>query len=173
MEIPASLAAAGGWANRATIDAFEHYAELAFSTFSDRVKLWMSMNEAPLTTFNGFTTGKFPPRNGRDDLVIPAINHQLVAHGRAIAAMRAQQPSGVYGIVGSVSPMRPASDSKQDKEAAHRVDAVMNRVGLDPLFLGSYPPGVLEAHQSWDGKPFILSGDLEDISTPVDVFGLN
>lgn len=173
MEVPAPLAAAGGWANRATIDAFERYADFAFTKFSDRVSFWMTMNEVPLTTFNGYTTGKFPPRNGRYDLVVPAIHHQLVAHGRVVAAMRARKPDGVYGIVGSVSPTVPASESIVDKEAASRVDAVMNRIGLDPLFLGIYPPEVLAAHQAWGGETFVLPGDLEDVCTPIDVFGLN
>lgn len=173
MEVPASLAASGGWANRAMIDAFERYADFAFTKFSDRVSFWMTMNEVPLTTFNGYTTGKFPPRNGRYDLVIPAIHHQLVAHGRVVAAMRARKPDGVYGIVGSVSPMLPASGSIVDKEAASRVDAVMNRIGLDPVFLGIYPSEVLDAHLAWGGETFVLPGDLEDICTPIDVFGLN
>lgn len=44
-DMPASLAAAGGWENRASIDWFQHYAEVVFANFADQVDLFVLVNE--------------------------------------------------------------------------------------------------------------------------------
>lgn len=44
-DLPAALDAAGGWNNRATIDAFVQYARTLFEQFGDRVKYWLTINE--------------------------------------------------------------------------------------------------------------------------------
>lgn len=35
----------GGWRDRRTIDAFDHYVRVCFNEFGDRVKYWLSINE--------------------------------------------------------------------------------------------------------------------------------
>lgn len=42
-------------------DDFRDYADLCFKTFGDRVKLWVTMNEANGFAINGYNSGTFPP----------------------------------------------------------------------------------------------------------------
>jgi beta-glucosidase len=44
-DLPLSLARAGGWDNRASVDWFRHYAEVVFANFHDRVDLYVLFNE--------------------------------------------------------------------------------------------------------------------------------
>jgi beta-glucosidase len=173
MELPNALAERGGWANRASIEAFVDYAQYVHGRFADRIRLWTTLNEVPLTTWNGYATRKFPPRNDRPDLGLVAIHHQLVAHGRAVRAMRDAHPQLDYGIVGSVAPALPLTDDPRDAAAAERVDAVLNRTGTDPIFLGHYPKSALEYHRKVGGREFIVDGDVDDLTVPLDFFGVN
>ncbi len=44
-DLPQALQDQGGWANRATIDAFLRYVEVVTERLGDRVKHWMTFNE--------------------------------------------------------------------------------------------------------------------------------
>ena len=47
-------------------------------------------------------------------------------------------------------------DDPVDVDAARRIDALHNRLFLDPIFRGSYPADLLEdtAHLDWQGGPW-------------------
>ncbi len=60
-----------------------------------------------------------------------------------------------------------------DEEAVRYTDAIANRIFFDPLFKGAYPTEVIERtahHTDWS---FVQDGDLELISQPIDLLGLN
>ena len=69
--------------------------------------------------------------------------------------------------------MRPASDEREDVEAARRVDGNANRLYLDPIFRGRYPEDMLEHYSSEGDFGFIRDGDLGVVSAPVDFLGVN
>ena len=49
----------------------------------------------------------------------------------------------------------------------------MNRIFLDPIFRGAYPADLLEDVRHLGLEDHIMDGDLEVISTPIDVLGVN
>ncbi|CAO2636696.1 Lactase/phlorizin hydrolase [Lemmus lemmus] len=51
----------GGWQNDSVVDAFLDYAAFCFSTFGDRVKLWVTFHEPWVISYAGYGTGQHPP----------------------------------------------------------------------------------------------------------------
>lgn len=45
----------GGWANRAVIDHFEHYARTVFTRYQHKVALWLTFNEINMSLHAPFT----------------------------------------------------------------------------------------------------------------------
>lgn len=173
MELPLYLEEKQGWLNRDSIQHFVDYAQVLHGAFSDRVTYWTTLNEIALTTWWGYGTQMFPPALNDVARVMPAIHHQLVAHGRAVKAMRQDQPDGQFGIVGSYWPCSAAEPGADHQAAANKLDLLINRSCIDVLVDKRYPQDLLDWHESVGGQAFIRPGDLDDLGTPLDYFGLN
>jgi beta-glucosidase len=100
--------------------------------------------------------------------MVAAVHHQNLAHGHAVAALRAERAGLRVGTVTSVQPVRPSSGRAEDGAAVARFDAMWNGAILDPLFKGVYPAAVAA-----DFAPLVAAGDLAAIRQPVDFLGLN
>lgn len=100
--------------------------------------------------------------------------HPLLAHGLAIQIFREEKVNGKIGITLNLSPIHPASDNKEDLEAAKRYDGYLNRWFLDPLFHGHFPEDMLDCYQK-RGFPVSPLNREESIivSQPVDFLGIN
>ena len=48
----------GGWPNEELIQHFTYYARLAYQSFGDRVKFWITFNEPSVVCHNGYHEGK-------------------------------------------------------------------------------------------------------------------
>lgn len=169
-DLPAALAARGGWVNRDSAEWFADYAHTLFRAFKDRVKFWATLNEPWVVMHNGYVKGTHPP--GLADLAqaAPAAHNLLRAHARAVQAFRAD-PSGKIGVVVNLEPKDAASQDPRDLAATADADAYMNRLFLDPLFLGSYPEEAARLFgRAWPDFP---SEDMRLIREPFDFLGLN
>lgn len=60
-DLPQALQDRGGWQNESVVDAFLDYAAFCFSTFGDRVKLWVTFHEPWVMSYAGYGTGQHPP----------------------------------------------------------------------------------------------------------------
>lgn len=147
-DLPAALGERGGWENKATIDAFLHYAERCFRLYGDRVGLWATLNEPGWSTLNGYVTGLHPP--GRRDYraAIQVAHNLLVAHARAVQCFHGLGTGGQIGLVLNMSAVYPASESEADRAAAHLADGILNRWFIEPALLGRYPQDVLRLYRT-------------------------
>jgi beta-glucosidase len=75
------------------------------------------------------------------------------------------------GIILNLNPVHPASEAKKDRDAAARMDAILNRATLDPLLKGSSPAQEFAVGKLLS-KSLIKSGDLEKIHR-LDLLGVN
>jgi beta-glucosidase len=178
-DFPLALYRRGGWLNRDSAQWFADYAGLLAARFSDRVTHWMTLNEPQVFVGMGHLSGQFAPG---DKLAFPeylrAAHHALLAHGRAVQALRAsaKRPLTVGYAPASDSYM-PASDAPADVEAARRAtfrvarDYWHNAWWMDPVLLGRYPEDGLALY----GKdmPSFPATDLEVMKQPVDFLGIN
>lgn len=72
------------------------------------------------------------------------------------------------------TPVAPADpDDPADRDVVRRVDATSHRLFTDALFRGSYPEDLLaDAGPAWPDD-LVRDGDVDAISTPFDVLGVN
>lgn len=170
-DLPQALQDLGGWPNRETVDAFAEYAAVVAERLGDRVEAYATFNEPWCSAHLGHTLGEHAP--GLRDLAqgLQASHHLLLAHGRALPALRAHAPAAKHGIVLNLNPAYPASDAEADVAAARRFDGWFNRWFLDPLLRGAYPD---DAWQGLAGDvPEVRPGDLDEIAAAIDFLGVN
>jgi len=60
-DLPQGLQDIGGWPNDTLVEHFENYARLAYTTFGDRVKTWITFNEAFVVCMHGYGYGVHAP----------------------------------------------------------------------------------------------------------------
>ena len=153
-DMPASLAAAGGWENRASIAWFQHYAEVVFANFADQVDLFVLVNE-PSIERDIKTAAEEKLAGGKGDLrLLPDAQHLAVSlktYNHVLLASAAAKESfdkkGYKGRVGVALPLLPALTgdlaSAADTAAAQFGDGILNRWFLDPMFKGTTPADIL------------------------------
>lgn len=167
-ELPSEIDAAGGWLERDTAERFADYTALVADRLGDRVRSWYTLNEPAMTTLQGYGTGELAP--GRQLLfgALPTVHHQLLAHGRAAAVLRAAGATQV-GLTNNHTRVLPASSSDADLMAAFLYDTIHNRMFSEPLLAGAYPD--IEAL----GLPPlpVQDGDLQLIAASLDFYGVN
>ncbi len=165
----------GGWLNRDSVKWFREYAIKVFEELNDSVKFWITHNEPQCSSYLGYGNGLHAPghTNMREALI--AAHHILLSHGAAVEAFREFDfKDSQIGIALNLIPAYPASDSKEDMEAAYRYDGFMNRWYLDPLLKASYPEDMKKIYKEFLGElDFIKSGDLGKISARNDFLGVN
>ncbi|TDC58356.1 beta-glucosidase [Actinomadura sp. KC345] len=167
-DLPQDLEDAGGWPERDTARRFADYAERIGRVLGDRVHTWTTLNEPWCSAFLGYASGVHAP--GRTDPAdaLAAAHHLNLAHGLAVLALRGVvSPSTRHSVTLNLHHLRG------DAEAVRRVDAVSNRVFLDPMLGNGYPADLLDdtaALTDWD---FLRDGDTGIIAAPVDVLGVN
>ncbi|MES9604110.1 MULTISPECIES: GH1 family beta-glucosidase [Actinomadura] len=162
-DLPQPLEDAGGWMERDTAYRFAEFSYLAAERLSDRVDMWITLNEPVVVTAYGYAFGVYAP--GRTLLLdaLPTAHHQLLGHGLAVNALRSRGARTV-GLTNHYSPAWAASPA--DRPAADAFDAFMNRLFTDPVLLGRYPDLMGDA-------PFIRSEDMSVIASPIDFLGVN
>ncbi len=173
-DLPEALQGTGGWAMRDTAYRFADYADLVYRALHDRVGWWSTINEPWCVALLGYAAGIHAPGVREPRQAMRAIHHTLLAHGLAVARMRAIDPRPRHAIVLNIAPVRAATGEPDDGllEAVRITDGYRNRVWLDPLFRGRYPPDMIDLTDRFGGLP-VEPGDLGIISTPIDWLGVN
>ena len=173
-DLPQELEDAGGWPNRDTAHRFADYAMMVFDKLADRVDTFTTLNEPWCSAWLGYQVGVHAPGRRDFDAAIAAVHHLLLGHGLATQRMRAAaRPEHTFGITLNMGTADPAGDSELDRAAARRADGMGLRIYLDPLRHGRYPDDMV-ADLAARGSAFpVQDGDLEIISTPFDVLGVN
>ena len=172
-DLPQCLEEKGGWANRDAVGWFGEYAAKMFREFSRLVPLWATVNE-PIATYIGYAKGTFAPGHRDERLGNQARHNLLVAHGRGVQAFRAEaDKKAQIGIVIDVWKRYPRTDAQIDLDTVRDEDERNWKFYTDPVLGGSYSPYILEELEREGTLMEIRDGDLEEISRPLDFFGLN
>ncbi len=179
-DLPAALWYRGGWLNREIADWVAEYAELVVRRLSDRVSFWITCNEPQVFIGEGYLWGRHAPGSRlpwRE--VLLAGHHALLAHGRAVAAIRASasRPTSI-GFAPAGAVCLPATCAASDVAAAYAQTCAVTELGvwnmawwLDPVVFGAYPSDGMELFGA--DAPAASAEDLAEIRRPVDFLGLN
>jgi beta-glucosidase len=171
-DLPQPLEDAGGWASRATVDAFERYAEIMGAALGDRVHTWTTLNEPWCSAYLGYGQGGHAPGRHEPAAALAAVHHLNLAHGRAVQALRATSTGDPdYSVTLNFHVLRGQGEGAA--EAMRRIDALANRAFTGPMLRGEYPADLLEDTESVTDWSFVREGDLEAIHQPIDVLGVN
>ncbi len=169
-DLPQALEERGGWVSRDTAPRLGELAEVLAEALGDQVATWITINEPLQTVDQGYRTGTHAPGRRDHAMAAAATHHIMLAHGHALAALRANLPSSAR-IGPTMDPQPFIALSAEAEEAADALDAEYNRVYLDPVFRGAYPTRIRE--EMCPPESLIKDGDMELISAPIDFFGLN
>jgi len=172
-DLPQALEERGGWANRETAYQFVEYAEAVYNKLGDRVRHWTTFNEPLCSSLIGYAAGEHAPGRQEPEAALAAMHHQHLAHGLATERLRelGAQELGITLNLTNAVPNDPTDPV--DLEAARRIDALWNRMYLDPILKGSYPEDLLADVSHLGLANVIQPGDLEIIHQPIDFLGVN
>ena len=169
-DYPQALESRGGCMNRDHAEWFGEYAALIFKSYSNRVKLWLTLNEPAVFTDCGFRSGRHAPGLQDWDAMLAAGHNLMRGHGRAVQALRSIDAAGKIGVAFALGANLPENDTPEDRAAARRNGAYSRRI-CDPIMLGHYPVRFLEMFEGHMPRGF--EKDLPLISQPVDIVGVN
>ncbi|WP_024756174.1 GH1 family beta-glucosidase [Streptomyces exfoliatus] len=173
-DLPQELEDAGGWTERETAYRFAEYAGVMADALGDRVATWTTLNEPWCAAFLGYGNGVHAP--GRTDALasLRAAHHLNLAHGLAARALRGSLPSSAeVSLTLNLHAVRALSESPEDRDAARRIDAVGNRIFLDPVFHGRLPEDLVRDTAGITDWSFVEDGDLATAAAPIDSLGIN
>lgn len=168
-DLPQKLQEDGGWKNRDILPAFESYVRVLKKHFTDRVKHWIIVNEAIVCIGAGYFLGIHAPGKRGMKPFSAAIHHILLAQARGYRILKQNKDLQV-GTAVSCTKIEAFSDKKKDEQAAKRVDALMNRLCIEPHLGMGYPVEDLTIAGRIDR--FVLEGDLEELKVDFDFWGI-
>jgi len=169
-DLPSALQDRGGWMNRDIANWFADYARLVQQRFGDRLEAIATINEPWCVAYLSHYLGVHAPGYRDARAAARAMHHVPLAHGTAIAALRAEGAKKL-GIVCNFEVAEPATASPDDQAAATIWDGIFNRWYLDGLFKGAYPADIVERLAPYLPKDF--ERDMATVSAPLDWFGVN
>ncbi len=114
-----------------------------WSSLGDRVHTWITINEAVVVSDLRLRVRHARPGPGAAVRLVPATHHVLLAPRAGGAGDPRRRPRGLgRHHPQPVADRAPPSDSPEDAAAAAALDAIQNRMYMDPCLLGQLPgPG--------------------------------
>ncbi|GAA4741483.1 GH1 family beta-glucosidase [Nocardioides endophyticus] len=169
-DLPQALEDRGGWLERSTTEAFADYAMVVHDRLGDRVKVWATHNEPWCAAYLGYAAGIHAPGRKEGGAGHRAAHHLNLAHGLAAARLH---EAGVtdLGIVHNLAPFWP--ETPEAAGAASELDAVRNRIWLDPLVDGVYDDELLRVAPELADPSLVRDGDLALVHGSADWLGVN
>ncbi|MGB5951804.1 MAG: GH1 family beta-glucosidase [Ornithinimicrobium sp.] len=173
-DLPQTLEEAGGWPHRDMAYRFVDYACAVHDRLGDRVKHWTTLNEPWCSAFLGYGSGDHAPGRTNGSDAIAAGHHLMLAHGLAVNELRSRDADLQLGLTLNFTDTVPADpDRAGDLDAARRIDGLANRFFVEPIIKGAYAADVRSDLESLWPQGLVHDGDLDIISTPIDVLGVN
>jgi len=160
----------GGWLNRDIVNQFSQYASITTQALGDRLKNWMVLNEPMSFTGLGYIRGIHAPGRRKLSNLFPVVHHVTMTQAEGGRIIRANVIDSKIGTTYSMSDVQPVSNKEKDVEAAKRVDALLNRMYLEPTMGMGYPTETLPILRKIE--KFVKSGDMEKLSFDFDFVGI-
>jgi len=142
-DLPHELELMGGWTNREILRWFQEYTQVCATAFKGKVRHWMVLNEPMVFTGAGYFLGIHAPGKKGFKNFIPAMHHAILCQAIGYNTIKAIDSETQVGTTYSCSYITPLSNSIKDIEAANRVDALLNRLFIEPTLGLGYPVDAL------------------------------
>ncbi|KAA1244831.1 glycoside hydrolase family 1 protein [Aquimarina sp. RZ0] len=168
-DLPQRLQDKGGWKNREILLDYENYVAILRDHFADKVKNWILINEAIVCIGAGYFLGIHAPGKRGIRNFSASIHHMLLAQAMGFKVLKEKENLNV-GTAVSCTKIEPFTNNFSDKKAADRIDALMNRVCIEPYLGLGYPEKELPLSKRI--KKFVQEGDMEALKTDFDFWGI-
>ena len=169
-DLPQELQEKGGWSNRDILDWFRDYVTVCVAAFKNKVTYWMVLNEPMVFTGAGYFLGMHAPGKKGFNNFIPAMHHAVLCQAIGYNTIKDICPKAIVGSTFSCSYITPNSFSQKDSIAAKRVDALLNRLFIEPSLGLGYPTDDLPFLKKV--KHYIAEGDTELMKVTFDFIGI-
>jgi beta-galactosidase len=163
-----------GWLNSEIQDCFADFAKVCFENFGDRVKHWITFNEAWVVATLSHGKGMFAPGRSSDKETCLAAHNMLLAHAKAYRLYDKEfRPSqkGFLGITNNGDWREPLTDSPEDRAAAQKALEYYFGWFTDPVFFGRYPDSMRQGLK--EILPEFTPAEQKLIKGTTDFVGLN
>lgn len=179
-DFPYDLFIRGGWMNPESPVWFSQFTAAVVKRLSDRVVHWITLNEPQCFIGLGYFTAEHAPGL---KLSLPEVllagHHALLAHGRAVQAIRENaRVTPVVGWAPAGTVYHPATSSLEDIKAAKKATLEVYKGSVwnntwwgDPVVFGRYPEDGLQVNSA--ALPRFGKDDFDIIRQPLDFYGCN
>ena len=172
-DLPQQLEDAGGWANRATAEAFADYALACAEEFGDRVSNWITLNEPWCVAWLGYSIGVHAPGKKDHALAIAASHHTALAHSLATRAIKSIRPAAQVGLTVNMTNHNLENPENSELVTLNALlDSNINRWWIEAMLYGKYPANILE-YYGQALTDVLLPGDQELLKSKPDYLGIN
>ena len=171
-DLPLALHERGGWANRATVDAFERYACVLFERLGDRIKMWLTINEQNVMVIhpNAMNPGRLPEAPE----LYQQSHNMFVASAKATLMLREMWPDAKIGPAPNITAIYPQSCDPADVVAADNWESIRCWNYLDVACFGRYSPIAWAYMEEKGCTPTFEEGDAELLAAAKpDYLGVN
>lgn len=170
-DLPQVLETKGGWTNPAIVQWFSEFADVCSQAFGHKVKHWLILNEPLTYTAAGYFAGVHAPgRRGVADF-LPAIHHTTLCQAEGGRIVRQNVPDARIGTTFFCAPVEPKSPNSWHVKAAARIDALANRLFIEPALGLGYPVDTVPILKQIE-KRYARPGDMEKLAFDFDFIGL-
>jgi beta-glucosidase len=169
-DLPQELQKKGGWTNREIINWFSEFVSVCAEAFGDKVKNWIVMNEPIVFTGAGYFLGLHAPGKRGMKNFLPAIHYTTLSIAAGARILKEKCTDVQIGTTFSCSYLQPARDLERDLRATARVDALLNRLFIEPLLGLGYPDKELPILKNL--KKYILPDDEKLLAFDFDFIGI-
>jgi len=169
-DMPQVLEAQGGWANREIIGWFSNFVEVVSREYAGKVKNWIVMNEQLSFTGMGYMEGRFAPGKKNISAFMKSVHHAVLCNAEGGRIIRKNVPGGNIGTAFITSWIDPVDHREKNMEAAKRMDALMNRLFIEPALGLGYPEDTLPILKKM--RNLFEPGDEERMAFDFDFIGV-
>lgn len=169
-DLPHELQKKGGWVNRNIVEWFSDFVSCCVKNFGDRVSNWIVINEPMVFTGAGYFLGVHAPGKKGLNNFLAATHHAALCQARGGAIIKSLLPQSNVGTAFSCSHIEPYRNIDKDIVAAKKVDALLNRLFIEPLLGLGYPSNNLKILQRIE--KFIKHDDEKNLAFDMDFIGV-
>ncbi len=142
-DMPQVLEAQGGWTNRKVLDWFSEFTNVVTKEYGSKVKNWMVINEQLSYTGLGYMQGIFAPGKKSIKAFMKSIHYSTLCNAESARIIRKNVIDANIGTTFVTTHIEPIDQQKKNIEAANRMDAIMNRLFIEPCLGLGYPEDTL------------------------------
>ena len=169
-DLPQILQQKGGWVNRDIIEWFSNFVACCVNNFGDRVKHWMVLNEPMVFTGAGYFLGVHAPGKKGLASFLAAAHHAAMCQAEGGRIIKSLRGDCKVGTTFSYSHLEPYSQKEKDILATAKLDALLNRMFIEPLLGMGYPTKELKIMERIER--FMIAGDQKKLAFDMDFIGL-